>query len=52
MNTAANSKWHMGPLLLTWLILIPARISNHTPCDVWDEITDPFLNFNGAPVEV
>ena len=30
----------------------PAWISNHMPSKVWDEITYPFLNFNGAAVEV
>ena len=28
--------------------LIPAWISNHIRYNVWDEITYPFLNFNGA----
>ena len=41
--------YHQGPLLLT---LIPAWIINHMPSKVWDEITYPFLNFNGATVEV
>ena len=36
---------YLGPLLLTW-------ISNYTHYNVWDEITYPFLNFNGASVEV
>ena len=36
---------HMWPLLLTW-------ISNYIHYNVWDEITYPFLNFNGATVEV
>ena len=40
------------PLLLTWFNFNPAWISNHTPCKVWDEITYPFLNFNGCTVEV
>ena len=40
----------LGPLLLTWFI--PAWISNYTHYNVWDEITYPFLNFNGATVEV
>ena len=31
---------------------IPAWISNHMPGKVWDEITYPFLNFNGCTVEV
>ena len=30
---------------LTW-------ISKHMPSNMWDEITYPFLNFNGATVEV
>ena len=34
------------------LTLIPAWISNYTHYNVWDEITYPFLNFNGATVEV
>ena len=34
------------------LTLIPAWISNHTPSNVWDGITYPFLNFNGCTVEV
>ena len=32
--------------------LIPAWISNNMPSNVWDEITYPFLIFNGATVEV
>ena len=48
------------PTLVTFLtpvaaftnILIPAWISNYTHYNVWDEITNPFLNFNGAIVEV
>ena len=35
----------MGPLSLTWT-------SNYIHYKVWDEITDPFPNFNGATVEV
>ena len=43
----------LGPLLLTCgLTLIPAWISNYIHYNVWDEITYPFLNFNGATVEV
>ena len=34
------------------LTLIPAWISNYVPRKVWDEITYPFLNFNGCTVEV
>ena len=32
--------------------LIPAGISNYIQLKIWDEITYPFLNFNGATVEV
>ena len=32
--------------------LIPAWICNYVPSKVWDKITYPFLNFNGATVEV
>ena len=41
-----------APYYLHVLTLIPAWISNHTPSKVWDEITYPFLNFNGCTVEV
>ena len=34
------------------LTLISAWISNHIPSKVWDEITYPFLNLNGATVEL
>ena len=34
------------------LTLIPAQISNYLHYKVWDEITYPFPNFNGATVEV
>ena len=34
------------------LTLIPAWIINYIHCKVWDEITYPLLNFNGATVEV
>ena len=30
----------------------PEWINNHMSSKVWDEITYPFLNFNGATVEV
>ena len=32
--------------------LIPAWICHYIHYNVWDEITYPFLNFNGAAVEV
>ena len=34
------------------LTLIPAFLSNHMPSKVWDEITNPFPNFNGVTIEV
>ena len=34
------------------LTLIPAWISKYTHYEVWDKITYPFVNFNGATVEV
>ena len=41
-----------GPFYQHGLTLISAWISNYTHYNVWDEITYPFLNFNGATVEV
>ena len=38
-------------LLLTWLTLIPACLSNYTHYKVWDIIPYPFPNFNGCTVE-
>ena len=34
------------------LTLIPTLISNYIHYKVWDDITYPFINFNGATVEV
>ena len=42
----------LGPFYWHSLTLIPAWISNHTYHWMWDEITYPFPNFNGATVEV
>ena len=39
-------------LLLTWINVNPAWISNYIHYTVWDEITYPFPNFNGCTVEV
>ena len=41
-----------GPFYQHGLTLIPTWISNHIHYNVWDEITYPFLNFNGCTVEV
>ena len=42
----------LGPLLLTWFNFNPTWIRNYMPNKVWDEITYPFLSFNGCTVEV
>ena len=46
------SLYHQGLFYKYVLTLIPAWISNYILYNVWDEITYPFLNFNGATVEV
>ena len=47
-----GSWWHHAPFYQHGLTLIPARMSNHMCSHVWDEITYPFPNFNGFPIEV
>ena len=39
-------------LMVGTRLRISGWISNHKPSKVWDEITHPFLNFNGCTVEV
>ena len=39
-------------LLLTWINFNTTMDNNYIHYKVWDEITYPFLNFNGATVEV
>ena len=46
------SHFNWGPFYWHELTVIPAWISNHIHYKVWDGITYPFLNFNGAIVEV
>ena len=41
-----------GPFYKHGLILIPAWTSNYIHYKMWDAITYPLLNFNGATVEV
>ena len=41
-----------GPFYWYGLTLIPEWKSNYIHHNVWDEITYPFLNFNGATIEV
>ena len=42
----------LGPVSLTWFNFNPAWINNYIHYKVWDKIAHPFLNFNGATVEV
>ena len=41
-----------GPILLTWLTLIPAWISDYIHYEVWNEVTYPFPNLNGSAIEI
>ena len=41
-----------APFTKNGLTLIPAWISKHIHSKLWDEITYPFLNFNGCTIEV
>ena len=41
-----------GPFYWYGLTTIPAWINNYIHFEVWDKITYPFLNFNGATIEV
>ena len=53
--TPTLTLFHAGCVSITAPIntLKPGRtISNYIHYKVWDEITYPFLNFNGATVEV
>ena len=49
LKSNQKREWDMITLLLGF---IPAWISNYIYYKVWDEIAYPFLNFNGATVEV
>ena len=51
-NDHISTPCAQDPVLLTWLTLILAWISNDIYYKVWDGISHPFLNFNGATVEV
>ena len=46
------SNFAMAPFTNMEITLIKAWISNHIRYKVWDEITYPFLNFNGYAVKV
>ena len=41
-----------GPFHYYGLTLIPAWTSNYIHYKVWDKFIYPFLNFNGATVEI
>ena len=49
-----SAEWVMAsaPFYEHGLTLIRTWICNHIHYKVWDEITYPFLNFNGVTVEV
>ena len=51
-NIDNQSEIGLWPFYWHGLILIPACTSNHMPTKVWDEITDPFLNFNSCTIKV
>ena len=42
----------LGLLYQQGITLIPVCISNHILCEVWEEITYPFLNFTDCTVKV
>ena len=42
----------LGPLLLTWIKIIAAWLSNHIHYEMWDEINGPFPNFSVGTIEV
>ena len=46
--TICGNSTHVAP----FTNMVYARRSNYNHYKVWDEITHPFLNFNGATVEV
>ena len=55
LHPLSQMAWYGNTFRITigeGLTLIAAWISNYTHYNVWDEITYPFLNFNGATVEV
>ena len=53
-SKGSPKSWGMQHCEKSWYIEkeIPAWISNHMPCEVWDEITYPFPNINSFTVEV
>ena len=47
----SGSLLHQWPLLLSWFNFNPS-MDKYIHYKLWDYITYPFLNFNGATVEV
>ena len=52
IHYGAHFKTVWLPFYYYRLTLIPASISNYSHDQLWDKITYPFPNFNGATVEV
>ena len=51
---SGEKAWSMktwDPFYKQWLTFFQAWISNYIHYKVWDEITYPFLNFNGVTAE-
>ena len=44
-------KWPGNPFYKHGLTLIPAWMCNYIYYTVWDEMIDPFQNFNSAAIE-
>ena len=42
----------LGPLLLTWFNFNPRMDKYYIHYKLWDDMTYPFLDYNGATVEV
>ena len=47
-----DSLWSGAPFTNMGLTLIPVWINHNTHYNVWDEITYPFIKFNGATIDV
>ena len=51
-HNVIDTHTHLWPFYWYGLTLIPAWINDHILSQVWDEIANPPLNFNGCTVEV
>ena len=47
----SHMTWTWDPFYQHGLTSVPAWICRHMTSEVWDEITNPFPNFNGCTVE-